>query len=54
MIFFKWLQADIGIKNEQTTLHKTVIQLIENILSVTSTAGNTKFKKAGNIFYPYV
>ncbi|UCH13103.1 MAG: hypothetical protein JSV22_08285 [Bacteroidales bacterium] len=47
-----WLRADIGIKNEQTTLHKTVKRSIESNLSVSSTFGNTIFKKAGNIFLP--
>ncbi len=48
-----WLRADIGIKDEQTTLGNTFISSIENILSLTSSNRNIKFKKVGNIFYPY-
>ena len=48
-----WLKADTGIKDEQTTLSNTFIKSVENILSLTSSDRNIKFKKVGNIFYPY-
>ncbi len=48
-----WHRADIGIKDEQTTLSNTFIRSVENILSLTSSNRNIKFKKVGNIFYPY-
>jgi hypothetical protein len=48
-----WLKADTGIKDEQTTLSNTFNRIIDSILSVTSSKSNIKFKKTGNIFYPY-
>lgn len=48
-----WLRADKGIKDEQTTLSNTFVQSLENILSLTSADRNLKFRKSGNIFYPY-
>lgn len=48
-----WLRADKGIKEEQTTLSNTFTESVENILSLTSAYRNIKFKKSGNIFYPY-
>jgi hypothetical protein len=48
-----WLRADKGIKNEQTILSNKFTRSLEKNLSLTSATRNTKFKKAGNIFYPY-
>jgi hypothetical protein len=48
-----WHRADIGIKDEQTTLSNTFIRSAENSLSLNSSNRNIKFKKTGNIFYSY-